>query len=137
LSAEKPNGGSLFLGVRIPRDQSCAQSFVLQVVQLVSVQQILHFQKIQVNIHQSKIVKIKIFLFRRCKSPSRCHTKVEQEEAFCFVKDSFCFKWLYERVCATNSEEEEYDEYYGKIDKKSRVRQNPRFLIKICKQIAF
>jgi hypothetical protein len=58
---------------------------------------------------------------RRCKFPARCRTLVEQEEAFCFVKDSFCFKWIFEKVCSAHEEDdseedaEEYVEYYGEI----------------------
>ncbi|KAF4516915.1 hypothetical protein B566_EDAN008004 [Ephemera danica] len=36
--------------------------------------------------------------YRWCKKPAICGNDVEREEAFCYVKGSFCHKWIFKRI---------------------------------------
>ncbi|XP_059486148.1 cationic trypsin-3-like isoform X2 [Neocloeon triangulifer] len=59
--------------------------------------------------------------FRRCKKQGRCTAEVEKEEAFCFAKDSLCFKWIFEQVCQQEEYEgeatdENYQDYYSEYE---------------------
>ncbi|XP_065331716.1 vitamin K-dependent protein C-like [Cloeon dipterum] len=51
---------------------------------------------------------------RRCKFSGKCTSSIEKEEAFCYAKDSLCYKWIHEQVCNVDEYEEavDYTEYY-------------------------